>query len=129
MLKIWSPEVFNYEIRRLKKTGSLPQPRQVFSLDSPEIKSKFAELKNISSEISKDISIAWDLELENLGLKDLELNNLQAISWFHLIDLQSFTFDETGRAKLNKQVYQPLLSNLVKPVSYTHLTLPTIYSV
>ena len=114
MLKIWSPEVFNYEIRRLKNTGSLPQPRQVFSLDSPEIKSKFAELKNISSEISKDISIAWDLELENLGLKDLELDSLQAISWFHLIDLQSFTFDETGRAKLNKQVYQPLLSNLVK---------------
>ena len=104
LLKIWSPKIFNYEIRRLKKTRSLPQPRTVFSLKATEIKTKLTELKNTPPEISQNLSIAWDLEL-----KDWNLKNLQTISWFHLIDLESLGIDSRGRAKLSEQVYQPLL--------------------
>ncbi len=104
LLKIWSPGVFNYEIRRLKKTGQLPEPRKVFNIEAPKIKSKFAELKNASPEINQNLSIAWDLES-----KDWNLKNLQTISWFHFIDLESLTIDNRGRAKLSEQVYQPLL--------------------
>ena len=59
------------------------------------------------------------------SLKDVELTNK---SVGLRVDL-NVPIDNLLYEKLEGQIYHPGKSSSLRPVSYTHLTLPTIYSV
>ena len=99
MLKIWQPGVFRYELRRLDHNALLPHPKEIFGLNSLEIKEQFSPLAKIPLNISKDTTITWDMESKSLS----------SISWFYAIDIAPLSLDDTGKARLTEKLYQPLL--------------------
>ncbi|MGK7896534.1 MAG: hypothetical protein AB4372_23670, partial [Xenococcus sp. (in: cyanobacteria)] len=100
LLRIWQPGIFRYELRRLHQDALLPHPKEIFSLDSSEIKSQLFPGDEISLNTTKNTTITWDLESKSLS----------SISWFYLRDI-SLSRDSTGKGKLAQELYQPLLTD------------------
>ena len=99
--RIWQPGVFRYELRRLHQNALLPHPKEVFSLNSSEIKKQFFPLAEVPLNIRKNTSITWDMESKSLS----------SISWFYMIDISPLLRDNTGKTRLTEKLYQPLLIN------------------
>ena len=97
--KIWRSGVFYYEVRRLKDDAVLPHGREVFSIDSPVIKEEFALSNELLNSRNTNTTIMW--EEEEKSLKNSSL--------FHLINTLSIYLDSKGRAKLNSQLYKPIV--------------------
>ena len=97
--QIWPPGVFYYELRRLDQNAVLPHPREIFSLNAPQIKEQFFPGTTIPPNISKNTSLTWDIESKNSS----------SISWFYMIDLAPLLRDKTRKARLTDNLYQPLL--------------------
>ena len=101
--QIWQPGVFTYEIRRLKQNAILPHPQKIFSLNAPVIKNEFPLLNKMPSSIGKNTSIMWQEEEKNIVTS----------SWFHLLNTLPIFIDNTGKAKLKPQLYNPLLQSTI----------------
>ncbi len=99
LVKIWPPGVFYYELRRPHQDASLPHPQEIFSLKSPEIREQFVTLEKILLNISDETSVTWDVEIKSLS----------SISWFHMIDISPLSRDDTEKARLIDNLYQPIL--------------------
>ncbi len=100
LLRIWQPGIFRYELRRLHQNAVLPHPKEIFSLDSLEIKSQFLSVDERPLNTTKNTTITWDIESKSLS----------SISWFYLIDI-SLSRDSTGKGRLAQELYQPLLTD------------------
>lgn len=97
--KIWPPGVFYYELRRTHQNSIFPHPQEIFSLNSELIKEQLFRETQIPLNINKNISLTWDIESENLS----------AISWFYMLDISPLLRDQTRKARLTENFYQPLL--------------------
>ena len=99
LIKIWPPGVFRYELRRLDRNALLPHPKDIFGLNSSQIKEDFFRSAKIPLNISKDTTIMWDMENKILS----------SITWFYTLDISPLSIDKTGKTRLTEKLYQPLL--------------------
>ena len=97
--QIWHPEVFSYELRRLKDNAILPHPQEIFSLNSAKIKTKFFPFTEILSHNAQQTTILWEIED----------NTLSSLAWFHVVEISPLQQDNSNKAQLRRQLYQPIL--------------------
>ena len=98
--QIWQPGVFDYEIRRLKPNAKLPHPQTIFSLNAPEIQSKFSDFNELPVNIANSTSIMWEEEAKDINTSSL----------FHLVNTLPIYLNNTGKANLASKLYQQLLA-------------------
>lgn len=101
----WHPEVFRYELRRLNDNAILPHPQEIFTLNSPKIKTEIFPSTEKLSDNAQQTTVSWEIESQTLS----------STAWFHLVEIYPLHKDDHSKAQLNQQLYQPILD-----LSLTH---------
>lgn len=101
LTKIWPPGVFRYELRRLHRNALLPHPKDAFGLNSLPIKEQFFRETEIPLNLIENTTIGWDMESLLLS----------SVTWFHALDISPLLKDNTGKARLRRKLYLPLLKS------------------